>query len=136
MLFRSDASKVDHVVLPRHDELGWQAAVLSPAGRRKVTGHVRADLPAPLPDITIWSWNSTSALKTNSGTYDYSFSPALGGFDIPLTGVARERGIVCRGEVTVRIEGGGFHNPIVVGSVLLAVLAGFGMFAALRPRVG
>ena len=130
-----DASDVDHVVLPRHDELAWQAAVLSPAGRRKVTGHVRADLPAPLPDITIWSWNSRSTLKANAGTYDYAFTPAIGGVDIPVTGVHREAGAVCTGAVVVRFEGGGFHNPVVIASIVLAVLAGFGLFAALRPRV-
>ncbi|MFM8973574.1 MAG: hypothetical protein ACKOOG_13270, partial [Actinomycetota bacterium] len=55
-------------------------------GRRPVSGSVEADLPAPLPDITIWSWQSRSTLKSNSGTYDYAFSPVLGGFDIPVTG--------------------------------------------------
>lgn len=131
-----DATEVERVTLPRNDELVWQASVLSPAtGRRPVTGHVRADLPSPLPDITIWSWNSRSTLRTNSGTYEYSFSPVLGGVDIPVTAVHRERGAVCTGAVVVRFEGGGVNNPIVIVSVLLAVLCGFGLFAALRPRV-
>ncbi|MFM7224361.1 MAG: hypothetical protein ACKO1Y_02840 [Actinomycetota bacterium] len=132
-----DVAKLERVTLPREDELVWQASVLSPAaGRRPVSGSVRADLPAPLPDVTIWSWQSRSTLKSNSGTYDYAFSPVLGGFDIPVTGVHRERGAVCTGTVVVRFEGGGFHNPVVFVAVLLAALSGFGLFAALRPRVG
>lgn len=130
-----DAAEVDHVTLPRRDELVWQAAILSPAQQRKVSGHVHADLPAPLPDITIWSWDSRSRLKANAGTYDYAFSPVLGGVDIPVSGVHREAGAVCTGAVIVRFEGGGIHNPLVIVSILLAVLAGFGLYAALRPRV-
>lgn len=131
-----DAAEIEHVTLPRKDELVWQASVLSPAtGRRRVSGHVRADLPTPLPDVTIWSWNSRSVLKTNSGTYDYAFSPVLGGIDIPVSGVHRERGVVCSGTAVVRFEGGGVHNPVVVVAFLVALLSGIGLFAAMRPRV-
>ena len=127
---------VNKVTLPLKDDVAWKGSVKSPAGRRNIAGAVKVKLPWPLPRVTIGSWGKPSDSHENSGVYHYDFPSVMGGFDIPLYGAHSEPGVVCTGLVTVHFKGGGFGNPALIGTFVLLIISGVGLFIAFRPKVG
>ena len=116
-----DAKTVDEAEIPREDDVDWSGQVPGDGGQRNISGFVKVDLPAPLPDPQVGKWDGPSSLYNNSGTYHYEFPSVLEGFDIRVYGTHTDAGFECSGEVTVKLEGGGIGNPLTLASLALTV---------------
>jgi hypothetical protein len=116
-----DAKTTDEVEIPREDDVDWSGQVPGSGAQRNISGFVKVDLPAPLPDPEIGKWDGPSSKYQNSGTYHYEFPSVLEGFDIRVYGTHHDAGFDCSGEVTVKLEGGGIGNPLTLVSLALTV---------------
>jgi hypothetical protein len=117
------ANAVDEAEIPRKGTVDWTGSVPAGDDEREINGFVKVDLPAPLPDPTVGSWDTTSDTYENSDTYTYDLPSVLEGFDIPVYGTHNDAGFSCSGSVTVRLEGGGIGNPLTLASLALALLS-------------
>jgi hypothetical protein len=106
------------VTVPHKDDVDWQGSRgTAGGGQRNITGFVKIDCPAPIPDPTVGEWNGPSSSYQNSDTYHYDLPSILEGFDIKVFGEHHEPGIDCVGSVTVRLDGGGIGNPLTLISL-------------------
>jgi hypothetical protein len=119
--------------IPLKGPVDWTGSVKGKGGKRPINGHVKLHLP--FITVTLGSWGKTSDTYSNSGTFKYDVPKELAGFDIPLTGVHTEPGVVCTGAVIIRFQGsGGFSNPAVIGTFVLTLISGVGLFIAFKPK--
>jgi hypothetical protein len=130
----------DVTVVPISDTVTWTGAVtgVAPGTVREVEGFVKLDLPWPLPDATVDSWDSTTALVENEGVEDYDLPSALPrGLTFRVYGEHRENGtVVCTGSAQARLEGGFMDSPVTLVATILAVPALAALVVAGRPKVG
>lgn len=130
----------DVTVVPISDTVTWTAAVSGvPDGTvRPVEGFVKVDLPWPLPDATVDSWKSTTALVANEGVEDYDLPGALPrGLEFRVYGEHREDGrLVCSGSAKAQLEGGVMDSPVTLVATILAVPALAALVVAGIPKVG
>jgi hypothetical protein len=130
----------DVTVVPISDTVSWTGAVTGvPAGTvRPVRGFVRIDLPWPLPDATVDSWDSTTAMVANEGTEAYDLPAALPrGLTFRVYGEHWERGaLVCSGSAQAQLEGGVMDSPVTLVATILAVPALAALVVAGIPKVG
>jgi hypothetical protein len=130
----------DVTVVPLSDTVTWTGEVsgVAPGTSREVDGFIRLDLPWPLPDVTIDSWNSTTMNVANQGVEDYDLPSALPrGTELRVYGEHRENGVlVCRGSATAALEGGAFSSPVTVAATVLAVPALAALVWAGFPKAG
>jgi hypothetical protein len=130
----------DVTVVPLSDTVTWtgEVAGVAPGTSREVEGFVRLDLPWPLPDATIDSWNSTTTRTANQGVEEYDLPSALPrGAGFRVYGEHREDGeLVCSGSATVALEGGAFSSPVTVAATVLAIPALAALVWAGFPKVG
>lgn len=127
------------VTVPRSDTVEWRAGIGSldaPEGdEREVSGSVRLKTPFPLVgEITLDDWGpSASTRYSNAGSYEYSLPAVAGGATLTLTGDHRENGaLVCSGEITIEVDGGGLGNPATWGGIFVMAVSGAGLVLALR----
>jgi hypothetical protein len=130
----------DVTVVPISDTVTWTGAVTGVAAGtvRPVAGFVKLDLPWPLPDATVDSWDSTTALVENEGVEDYDLPSALPrGLTFRVYGEHRENGtVVCTGSAQARLEGGFMDSPVTLVATILAVPALAALVVAGIPKVG
>ena len=122
------------VVIPRKDTVNWTGSVNVPATTRAYAGSVTVKLPPPFGDVTIDSWNGSSARVSNSGTHEYNLPKMVpAGVTFTVQGQHVEPAATCSGSVAVQIEGGLFDSPIAPISFALTGLVGAGFVAAIWP---
>jgi hypothetical protein len=124
---------ITKATIPRKGPADWKGSVSGKGGKRAISGNVKLHLP--FITLTLGSWGKTSDTYSNSGSFKYNVPKELAGFDIPLTGVHKEPGVVCTGAVIIRFQGsGGLSNPAVIASLVITVISGVGLFIALKPK--
>lgn len=127
-----DAKTTNKATIPLKGTVHWKGSVPG-SGKRPINGEVKLKLP--FIKLTLGSWGKSSDLHANSGNYKYDVPKELAGFDIPLTGFHKEAGIFCPGAVTIRFKGsGGFSNPAVIGTFVITLISGVGLFISLKPK--
>jgi len=121
------------------DRVRYTAGVLGVSGPRKVSGEIKVDLPAPLPDFTPGSWDDPDAVdiqKADSYSYDLPVI-APRGYEIHVSGFHQDAGLDrCSGSVTLRVKGGFFSSPAGPAALVLAAFSASGVVAAARPKAG
>ena len=128
-----DAAKVNAATIPRTGDVHWKGSIPG-SGTRAIDGKVVVKLPWPIPEQTLGSWTKESDSYENSGVYHYDLPSVLAGVDIPVSGDHTEHGKTCLGSVVVRIEGGGASNPVVIGTFVVFIISGVGLWVSFRPK--
>src|SRR5262249_50220649 len=124
---------VAKATIPLKGPADWKGSLAGKGGKRAINGDVK--LHIPFVTLTLGSWGKTSDTYSKSGTFKYNVPKELAGFDIPLTGVHTEPGVVCTGAVIIRFQGsGGFSNPAVIASFVIMLISGVGLFISLKPK--
>jgi hypothetical protein len=127
------SATISKVTLPDKGTVHWKGSVQSGGKKRPINGNVKLKLP--FIKLTLGSWGKSSDSSSNSGNYKYDLPKELAGFDIPLTGVHTEPRIKCSGVVIIRLSGsGGFSNPAVIGTFVITLISGVGLFISLKPK--
>ncbi len=129
----------DVVTVPLKDTVTWSGELVgvSPA-TRQISGYVKVDLPPPLPDLTIDSWDGPSALTANQGTRNYSLpSVTPRGVEFRVYGSHSEAGAVfCTGSAKVKVEGSAIANPITIASLVLLAASAVPLVLAGKGKPG
>lgn len=115
-------------------------AVLSAAdqGRRRLQGHVVLDLPPPLPDVTLASWDEVGGLPDTTGLrrYDLPGRWAPTGLTLRVSAVHQEPALRCAGTLDLRLGGGGTTSLLRPIAVALLIAAAWAVSGAGRPGRG
>lgn len=130
----SALSSSDVTSIPLSDTVTWSGSLVGvTAQSREISGYVKIDMPWPIPDITLDSWDGTSSRTQNSDVEEYTL-PSITPRDVVLRvyGEHREAGTVfCSGAAKVKIDGSRF-GPFTIASIVL--FAGAAALAALASR--
>jgi hypothetical protein len=112
--------------LPLDGTVSYQAAIgTATDGPRPLQGQVVLDLPRPLPDPVLGSWDEPGALADNAGSTTYRLDRwwAPSGAVVTIRAEHREPGAVCAGALTVRLAGTGIGLRTLLVVLLLASAA-------------
>jgi hypothetical protein len=124
----------DVITVPLSDDVTWEGSLVgvTEGQQRDISGFVKVDMPAPLPDITIDTWDGPATRIANNGVEEYSL-PAITprGVEIKVFGEHWENGtLFCSGSATIKVEGSPFSTPVtpvalvaLLGSLALSFLA-------------
>lgn len=125
----------DVTSIPLSDTVTWSGKLVGVSAQsRDISGFVKIDMPWPIPDITLDSWDGPSARVENSDTKEYSL-PSITPRDVELRvyGEHREAGAVfCSGAAKVKIDGSRFGPFTIVSLVLFAAAAALAALASRR----
>jgi len=126
----------DEVVeVPVADTVHWQGEISGVSGERDIAGSITVDLPWPLGEATIDSWDGSTEETGNDGVKKYDLPSMIPrGVEFEVNGQHSEDGeVVCTGTVKVKVEGGAFDSPLAPVALGGTVLSGVGLVLAGRP---
>jgi hypothetical protein len=129
--FTVDGDTSDVVEVPLKDTVHWQGAI-DASGERAYSGSIEVDLPWPLGEATIDTWDGTTEETGNKGDKSYDLPSAIPrGVEFEVTGHHSEDGtVVCSGTVKVKVEGGAFDSPLAPVGIGGTVVSGVGLAMA------
>lgn len=123
-------NEIDDV--PLQDDIKWSGSVTPSRTPRPISGYVKIDLPAPIPDIDAGSWSRPKAvLVDNKGTYHWNLPSVAAGLKVRVYGTHNDVGTSCPGFVVVGIKG---TSPLLFVALVGVVLSAFGLGVAMRGR--
>lgn len=129
----------DVTTVPLKDTVSWTGELVGVSpGQREISGYVKVDLPPPLPDLTIDSWDGPSSLTANQGTKNYSLpSVTPRGVEFRVYGSHSEAGTVfCTGSAKVKVEGSALASPITIASLVLLAASAVPLVLAGKGKPG
>jgi hypothetical protein len=136
--FTVDANELapgEVVEVPVADTVHWQGAIDGVSGERDIDGSVSVDLPWPLGEATIDSWDGSTTETGNQGVKTYDLPSLIPrGVEFEVKGQHSEDGtVVCTGTVTVKVEGSAFDSPLTPVALAGTAISGVGLVLAGRP---
>ena len=131
-------SRDDVTTVAISDTVTWSAELVgvTPGASRPISGFVKVDLPAPIPDYTVASWDGPSSLTANQGVEEYSLPDLVPrGVVIEVYGEHRESGeVFCTGSAKVKIAGSAVSSPVSIGSIALLAVSALALVLGARGR--
>ncbi len=103
---------------------------------RRLIGHVRLDLPAPLPDPVLAAWDEPGSLRTAQGVHAYQMATRWApiGATVRILAQHVEPTMTCGGSLTVRIDGNAASSFLRPTAISVVVAAATLVGRAARPR--
>jgi hypothetical protein len=137
----SELQPSDVTTIPLSDTVTWSGTLQGvTATPREISGFVKVDMPWPIPDLTLDSWDGPSSRVENRDVKDYSLpSITPRGVELRVYGEHREAGAVfCSGEAKVKVDGSRVGPLAIASIVLFAAAAALALLASrgAKPVLG
>lgn len=120
--------------VPSEGTVNWKGSIqVAAAEDMPYSGAIVLQLPVPLADVDLESWDGETDETSESGSYSYELPDLVpGGFEVGVTGSHTQAGVTCSGSVVLSVAGSsgaavGVTTVLGAGSAALVGLAG-------RPR--
>ena len=104
---------------------------------RSHSGSVKVSTPPGIPSVNLrdpWSEDDAETVDAN-GSVSWDIPDWVpGGVVITVSGSHTDGGLVCKGSIAVKLDGGITDSPIGIGAVLVMVASAIGMVWSWLPK--